>query len=113
MDVEKLDAELEGKEPQEILRKALGLYDNIVISFSGAEDVVLIDMASKIKEGVRVITLDTGRLNPETYDFIDIVRGRYPIKLSVYFPDYDKVEELVAEKGLFHSMRMGMKSAVG
>jgi len=113
MDVEKLDAELEGKEPQEILRKALGLYDNIVISFSGAEDVVLIDMASKIKEGVRVITLDTGRLNPETYDFIDIVRGRYPIKLSVYFPDYDKVEELVAEKGLFSFYADGHEECCG
>ncbi len=113
MDIEKLDEELESKEPQEILKRAIELFDRIAISFSGAEDVVLIDMASKIKEGMEVFTLDTGRLHPETYDFIDIVRDRYPVKLKVYFPDYSEVESLVDKKGLFSFYADGHEECCG
>lgn len=113
IDIGRLDAELEGKEPQEILKRAFGLYDRIAISFSGAEDVVLIDMASKIREGVSVFTLDTGRLHPETYDFIDVVRGRYPVKLRVYFPDHAAVESMVEKKGLFSFYADGHEECCG
>jgi len=50
-----------------------------VQQFSGAEDVVLVDMASKLKPGISVFCLDTGRLHPETYRFIEKVRERYDI----------------------------------
>lgn len=113
MDIEKLDEELENKEPQEILKRAIELFDRIAISFSGAEDVVLIDMASKIKEGIEVFTLDTGRLHPETYDFIDIVRDRYPVELKVYFPDHRAVESLVDKKGLFSFYADGHEECCG
>ncbi len=113
MDIEKLDSELEKKEPEEILKRAFELYEKIAISFSGAEDVVLIDMASRIKEGASVFTLDTGRLHPETYDFIDIVRNRYPVKLMVYFPDHSRVEELVNRKGLFSFYADGHEECCG
>jgi len=113
MDIEKLNSELEKKEPQEILKRAFELYEKIAISFSGAEDVVLIDMASRIKEGTSVFTLDTGRLHPETYDFIDIVRSRYPVKLMVYFPDYTSVESLVNKKGLFSFYADGHEECCG
>ncbi|MDO2290946.1 phosphoadenosine phosphosulfate reductase family protein, partial [Escherichia coli] len=43
------------------------------MSFSGAEDVVLVDMAWKLNRNVKVFSLDTGRLHPETYRFIDQV----------------------------------------
>ncbi|MEL6164082.1 MAG: phosphoadenosine phosphosulfate reductase, partial [Cyanobacteria bacterium J06628_3] len=49
-DITKLESEYSQKSPQEILAFALKQFDNITISFSGAEDVVLIDMASKIKK---------------------------------------------------------------
>ncbi len=44
-DIQQLQTELAHKNPRTILKKALELFDNIAISFSGAEDVVLIDMA--------------------------------------------------------------------
>ena len=44
-----IDSELSTQSPQDILRYALANHDNIAISFSGAEDVVLIDMAHKIR----------------------------------------------------------------
>ena len=58
-----IDEKLQSSSPQEILEYALEQFDNIAISFSGAEDVVLVDMASKIKPGVNVFCLDTGLLH--------------------------------------------------
>lgn len=96
-----LDAKLQSASPQEILEHALAEHDNIAISFSGAEDVVLVDMASKIKSGVKVFCLDTGRLHGETYEFIEQVRKHYDIELEILFPDNAAVQKLVKEKGLF------------
>ena len=98
----RLQAELAGQAPRAILKTALSCHDAIAISFSGAEDVVLIDMACKINpEGVRVFTLDTGRLHPDTYRFLQTVRERYPIRLDIMTPRHEPLERLVAEKGLF------------
>lgn len=94
-----LAEKLESSTPQEILEWALKSSEKIAISFSGAEDVVLIDMATKIDPKVKVITLDTGRLHPETYEFFDWVRDHYNIPIEAYFPQPEAVQRLVAEKG--------------
>ncbi|WP_339068167.1 phosphoadenylyl-sulfate reductase [Teredinibacter turnerae] len=96
-----LDSNLQAASPQEILAHALAEHDNIAISFSGAEDVVLVDMASRIKPGVQVFCLDTGRLHAATYEFIDKVRQHYDVDLQILFPDATAVQQLVNEKGLF------------
>ncbi|MCC2637305.1 MAG: phosphoadenylyl-sulfate reductase [Moraxellaceae bacterium] len=93
--------EYQDKSPQQILKLALEQFDNIAISFSGAEDVVLIDMAKKTGKPFRVFTLDTGRLHPETYRFLDRVRAHYGITLEVCFPEPAAVQEMVNAKGLF------------
>ncbi len=98
---------LAGKKPRVILQTALEHFENIAIAFSGAEDVVLIDMACKLREGIQVFTLDTGRLHPETYRFIERVRERYPIKLDVLYPNAEEVRNLVQRKGLFSFYRDG------
>ena len=51
------------------------LRRSATIAFSGAEDVALIDMAAQTKKPFSVFTLDTGRLHPETYRFLDKVRN--------------------------------------
>ena len=96
-----IDSELATQTPQEILQYALENHDNIAISFSGAEDVVLIDMASKIRKDIQVFSLDTGRLHAETYRFIEKVRKHYGIQIDVVYPEASRVEQLVKEKGLF------------
>ncbi len=96
-----INAELQSATPQAILRHALQEHDNIAISFSGAEDVVLVHMAAEIRPGVKVFCLDTGRLHAETYAFIETVRKRYDIQLEILFPDAAQVQKLVSEKGLF------------
>jgi phosphoadenosine phosphosulfate reductase len=81
--------------------------DRIAISFSGAEDVVLIDMATKLQTDVQVFSLDTGRLHPETYRFIERVRDHYGIRIDLLSPDPQDVQELVRRKGLFSFYRDG------
>lgn len=107
--IEQLAKDYENKSPQEIIDYALKNYKNIAISFSGAEDVVLIDMAKKTGKPFRVFTLDTGRLHPETYQFIEEVRNRYNINIEVFFANRDATEKLVKEKGLFSFKKDGHK----
>lgn len=99
--VDALAQEFADKSPNDILELALSQPGEIAISFSGAEDVVLVDMASRLGKPFRVFTLDTGRLHAETYQFIEAVRKHYGIKIEVCFPDAEAVQALVDEKGLF------------
>ncbi|GAA5316535.1 MAG: phosphoadenylyl-sulfate reductase [Candidatus Pelagadaptatus aseana] len=96
-----LDAKLQDQTPQQILEFALGEFDNIALSFSGAEDVVLVDMAHKIRPDIEVFCLDTGRLHAETYQFIEQVRKRYNLNIEVLSPNGEAVRKLVTEKGLY------------
>ncbi len=107
-DVEAAAAGLAAAHPSDILQVALDAFSPaITISFSGAEDVVLIDMASRLGASFRVFTLDTGRLNPETLEFIDLVRERYDVPIEAYSPQPEAVQDLVRAKGLFSFYRDG------
>jgi phosphoadenosine phosphosulfate reductase len=97
-----LGAELVGKSPAEVIARVLSQYGaRAAISFSGAEDVMLIDLAVKSGHPFSVFSLDTGRLHAETYRFIDRVRKHYGIEITVTAPDTVAVEDLVRKKGLF------------
>lgn len=101
-------AALEGLDPAEVVAMAVELYSPAIgIAFSGAEDVVLIDMATRVHLPFRVFCLDTGRLHAETYEFIERVRSHYDISIQTFFPDAAAVEKLVREKGLFSFYRDG------
>jgi phosphoadenosine phosphosulfate reductase len=108
-----LDRDLEDVEPQEIIRSALTRFANIGLSFSGAEDVVMIDMAVRIDPAVKVFSLDTGRLHPETYRFIEQVRKHYGVEVEILFPEPGAVESLVREKGFFSFYTEGHKECCG
>ncbi|HEX5672601.1 MAG TPA: phosphoadenosine phosphosulfate reductase family protein, partial [Nitrososphaeraceae archaeon] len=95
--------EMESKSAPEILKWGFEKFgDKMVLASSfGAEDVVLIDMMCKINRNLtRVFTLDTGRLNQETYDLIDKIRKKYDIVIDVYFPNASDIEKMVAGKGM-------------
>jgi phosphoadenosine phosphosulfate reductase len=101
--VERFANEFEKKSAQEVLTWALNNFENSKIALAssfGAEDVVIIDIMTKIDlKKTKVFTLDTGRLNQETYDVMDAIRERYSIPIEIYFPDYKEVEEMVNAKG--------------
>ena len=100
-EVSALNARFEKATPQEVLAWALGEFGNrIALAWSGAEDVAVYDMMWRIDKKCRVFTLDTGRLNPETYDLIDKVTVKYGVKVEVMFPNTAAVEKMVGEKGI-------------
>jgi phosphoadenosine phosphosulfate reductase len=86
--------------PQAVLQWAYESFPRLVIVASfQAESSVLIDMASRIRADVSVLTLDTGRLPQQTYDMIDRVRDRYKIDVQVVSPDSADLEEMVGRHG--------------
>jgi phosphoadenosine phosphosulfate reductase len=112
-DLNQTQTELQGKNPRTILKTALANFDNIAISFSGAEDVVLIDMALQIRKDIQVFSLDTGRLHPETYRFIEQVRKHYKIDIDLLTPDRAVLDIFVKQKGLFSFYEDGHKECCG
>ena len=95
--------DFEAKSPEELLRWSMDQYgDKVGLASSfGMEDMVLIDMIAKLKGSLTIFTLDTGRLHEETYELMDRVRSKYGLEIKTYFPDRDKIENLVREKGFF------------
>jgi phosphoadenosine phosphosulfate reductase len=66
-----------------------------------AEGSVLIDLVHRLRgSNFRVFTLDTGRLNQETYDCMEAIRARYGIEIEVFFPDGMQVENMVRQHGM-------------
>ena len=112
-EIDQLQTELAHKNPRVILKKALQKFDTIAISFSGAEDVVLIDMALTIRKDIHVFSLDTGRLHPETYRFIEKVRNHYQIDVELLTPDRNLLDPLVKSKGLFSFYQDGHQECCG
>lgn len=63
--------------------------------------MALIEYAHLTGRPYRVFSLDTGRLNPETYQLFDAVEKHYGIRIEYTFPDAAEVMELVRAKGMF------------
>ncbi|MFZ3024374.1 phosphoadenylyl-sulfate reductase [Pseudomonas sp.] len=113
-DVAELAASYANKSPQDILKLAFEHFgDELWISFSGAEDVVLVDMAWKLNKNVKVFSLDTGRLHPQTYRFIEQVREHYGIAIDVLSPEAAEVQALVKDKGLYSFLKDGHGECCG
>jgi phosphoadenosine phosphosulfate reductase len=101
-DLRGFEAAVERAEPPEIVRYALERFgEDCALAFSGSEDVALIDMAVRSGQRFSVFCLDTGRLHPETYRFIDRVRRHYGIEIELLSPDAPALQAFVRTKGLF------------
>ena len=102
--------DLSTAQPTDIIKHALQTYGrDVAISFSGAEDVLLIEYAAQTGLPFRVFSLDTGRLHAETYRFFQAVEERYRLHIEYTFPDAPAVERLVRAKGMFSFYQDGHK----
>ncbi len=102
MNIENLNKRFEKAQAVEILTYFLSKFgkEAMLSSSLGAEDQVLTDMILKIDESSNIFTLDTGRLNPETYEVMDATNLKYGIKLKVFFPKNEEVENLYKTQGV-------------
>jgi len=84
MSVTAPDGVATGAAPEAVLQVAYESFPRVVIVASfQAESSVLIDMASRIRPDVNVLTARHGPAAQETYDMIDRVRDRYAIDVEV------------------------------
>ena len=77
-DIEPLARSMEDANPVEILQVAVDRIANLTLACSfGAEDMVLVDMLSRIRADIEFFYLDTDVLFPETYALRDAVIEKY------------------------------------
>lgn len=86
----------EARAPEETLARVLNIFGRdaaLSCSFGGPTGMVLLDMAVRVAPEVRVITLDTGFLFPETYALIEQVEERYGIRVERSVPALTAAEQ--------------------
>lgn len=88
VEVAGLRVEAEGWTAQELLTWAAAEYEGgiALASSFGAEDMVLIDLVSRMASPIPVFTLDTDFLFSETYDLIRRTEAKYGISVEMVRP---------------------------
>src|SRR6202165_2221167 len=73
--------------PPQVLSWAFDTFgnDGAISSAFGAEGMVLIDMASRLRKDFRLFTIDTEFLFSETYNLMDRIEQKYEIKIERVF----------------------------
>jgi phosphoadenosine phosphosulfate reductase len=95
--------ELAAAHPRELIAWALqrfGRERSVVVTGLQAEGVAVTDMAVEVDPQVRVVTIDTGRLPPETYDYIDMLREHFDREIEVLHPDANLLSEYTTQNGV-------------
>jgi phosphoadenosine phosphosulfate reductase len=73
----------------------------------GEEDQVITHLIASRKLPIKIFTLDTGRLFPETYDLIELTQQALSVPITVFYPEGTEVEAYVNTKGInafYHSV---------
>ena len=102
MEIPEIQKRFDGADAEEILGWALKEYHGrIAFATSlGLEDQVITEMLSRLDPGIKIFTLDTGRLFQETYDLLQVTQKKYGMPVGVFFPEAARVEGMVREKGI-------------
>ena len=98
-----LNNQLSGKSIDERLKILTGLFSGRIIfttSF-GIEDQVITHKIFSNNLDIKVVTLDTGRLFPQTWDVFSNTNSRYIKKIVAYIPEYQTVEKNGLRKRTF------------
>lgn len=99
-DLDSLNCEFEQQDALGMIHWAADEFgDDLALSSSfGADSVVMLHLATSVKPDIKVITLDTGFLFPETIQFRDELARRLKLNLHIYRPRVPS-EAFVAEHG--------------
>ena len=98
IDIQEYQAAAENWSAEEVVRWGFGqFHPSIAVASSfGAEDVVLIDLAARIRPDFRVFTLDTDFLFSETYALIDQIERQYGLQIERAHSRYTPEEQAAA-----------------
>jgi len=99
--IEHIKQQTAGLDPVESLRVLAELFPGeIVFSTSfGWEDQVISHMIFANNIPIKVFTLETGRLFPETYYVWNRTMEMYGVPIHAYFPNSTLIQEMVSKKG--------------
>lgn len=88
VDLEAVNAELEGRPAEEILGWAAERFGRALIMSSsfGAESALMLHLVTRVAPGTPVVFLDTGYLFPETYTFAEELTQRFELDVRVFNP---------------------------
>ena len=79
--------------------REFGASAAVVTSFQ-REGMVILDMVQKAAPGIPVLTIDSGRLPPATFEMIRTVEQRYSISVERILPDPAEVASMVESQGI-------------
>jgi len=101
-EIDSLNIKYADASAQELLQTFMSQYGaRLALSSSlSIEDQTLTDMMLRIDPQANIFTLDTGRLFPETYELIDRTNEHYKVKLKVYCPQTEALQQFVATEGI-------------
>jgi phosphoadenosine phosphosulfate reductase len=85
-DLADLSEDFETAPASAVIGWAVETFGSDLVLAASFENVVLIDLATRIAPAIEVIFLDTEAHFPETLDFVDTVRARYDLNLTVTKP---------------------------
>ena len=85
----RIDGDFETAPASKVVRWALDTFGDELVLAASFEDVVLIDLAAQIAPDIEVVFLDTEAHFPETLAFVEEVRARYDLNLTVMRPGPD------------------------
>lgn len=98
---QKVHEAVSGKSPEEAL-SVIGKQFSGKIVFStsfGLEDQAITHLIFSNNLPIKIFTLDTGRLFPETYSVWNRTREMYGKEISSYSPDAETIQKMVSQKG--------------
>ena len=76
-------ASFEGAPPEDIVRWAADTFGERLCLTTSLTDAVLVDLVARVAPATEVVFLDTQYHFPETLATLDVVRQRYPVRLTV------------------------------
>lgn len=87
--------------PQRLKRLRQELPGKIVMTTAfGKEAQVMLHWIAEQNLDIDVVTLDTGRLFPETYELWAETERRYGRRIRAIYPEHTKLEALIAQQGI-------------
>jgi phosphoadenosine phosphosulfate reductase len=81
-----LNSEFESAPAGKVINWAVETFGDSLVLAASFEDVVLIDLAIRVVPDIEVIFLDTEAHFPETLDFVEEMRARFALNITVTKP---------------------------
>ena len=102
LDIDQLNHSLETQGTLERLRWVCDTIGrNLVFTTSfGLEDQYITRLIGDNRLPIDIVTLDTGRLFPETYDLWSQTEETYDLKIKAVYPDQSALEKLIRQHGI-------------